>query len=203
MPKIYRAIKTNILVQGFGLANTVPSVLSVYQSLGLKGHEGWDWGVQCKNTAVKTGGMCEPAFCDVDVAVKITEIDNTDVNYGFGVVGISEDKDGIIQHMWWHLDSIAPGLKVGDTLTTGQMIGITGNTGRSTGPHLHRQIRPMARDSYGNLYKTQINNGYQGAIDMTPYFEDQFVIDVMNKLEAEVGILQKLVNLFKQLMGLK
>jgi len=38
MLKIYRAISTNLLRQGFGLENTAPAMLPLYQSLGLRGH---------------------------------------------------------------------------------------------------------------------------------------------------------------------
>lgn len=40
---------------------------------------------------------------------------------------------------YMHLDSL--GVKQGDTVTKGMLIGATGNSGRSTGPHLHVEVR--------------------------------------------------------------
>ena len=50
----------------------------------------------------------------------------------------------IIDHGWgvysgfWHQSEIR--VNVGDVVTPGQVIGLVGSTGRSTGPHLHWEL---------------------------------------------------------------
>ena len=47
---------------------------------------------------------------------------------------------GRIQTVYMHFHSFAPGLRRGMAVSAGQHIGMMGNTGFSTGPHLHFQI---------------------------------------------------------------
>ena len=48
---------------------------------------------------------------------------------------------GNIESYYMHMHRFAPGLKKGDKVETFQVIGTVGNTGRSTGPHLHFGIK--------------------------------------------------------------
>lgn len=177
--KIRRAVKTNHINQGFGTENTIPSVLAIYKSLGLKGHEGIDWQVSCQNGNIKHGGHCEAIYYDLDIPGTIKSI-STDDDFGWGVVAITNDGE-VYEHLWWHMDSIAPNLAPGNVLKPGDLIGIAGNTGRSTGAHMHRQLSLMAKDSYGGYYRKDPLNGYGGCIDPMPFIENVFILDALGK----------------------
>ncbi|WP_025681785.1 M23 family metallopeptidase [Paenibacillus massiliensis] len=68
---------------------------------------------------------------------------------GFGnmgiVVAIQDDKGYL--HVYAHLSSAS--VKVGQKVEQGQVIGHQGSTGKSTGPHLHYEIRKAASPQYG------------------------------------------------------
>ena len=58
-------------------------------------------------------------------------------NEGYGNLVIVDN--GTYKTYYAHLSSIP--VKVGQTVKEGEVIGISGNTGNSTGPHLHYEIR--------------------------------------------------------------
>lgn len=55
--------------------------------------------------------------------------------------------DGSLAH-YWHLAKNGALVKVGDTITKGQVIGLSGNTGYSAFPHLHFEV--VGNDGTGN-----------------------------------------------------
>lgn len=59
---------------------------------------------------------------------------------GYGKVVDVQHNDGWSTR-YGHLSGFASGLKVGDRVKQGEVIALSGNTGRSTGPHLHFEIR--------------------------------------------------------------
>jgi hypothetical protein len=100
--KIYRPTKTNLLFQLFGKENTYPSVLKLYQSLGLEGHNGLDFGIQCKDNQVIHGGQCESIFMNI-VGADLTVCSfQKDDKGGFGINALDEKGN---KYCWWHFDS--------------------------------------------------------------------------------------------------
>jgi murein DD-endopeptidase MepM/ murein hydrolase activator NlpD len=57
---------------------------------------------------------------------------------GWGMIVILEHMEGISSR-YAHLDQFE--VKAGDKVAKGQVIGRVGNTGQSTGPHLHYEVR--------------------------------------------------------------
>lgn len=62
---------------------------------------------------------------------------------GFGITVAVRDKNGAT-HMYAHLYDVT--VSVGDTVKRGDVVGHQGSTGRSTGSHLHYEVR---RKGYG------------------------------------------------------
>ncbi len=53
--------------------------------------------------------------------------------------------EGGVQTYYAHLDQFAKGLKVGDRVTKGTLLGTVGSSGRATGPHLHFAVAKDGR----------------------------------------------------------
>lgn len=63
-----------------------------------------------------------------------------DEYYNEGNHIIIEHSDGSIA-MYWHLQKDGVLINIGDTITKGQLIGYSGNTGYTAFPHLHFQVQ--------------------------------------------------------------
>ena len=79
--------------------------------------------------------------------------------YGTYVIishGYNERYKGTISTLYAHCDSIS--VKVGDKVKQGQIIGTVGNTGASTGPHLHFEVRMngVTTDPLSYVYITKL-----------------------------------------------
>ncbi len=128
------------ITQGFGGYMTDGELRNFYSQYGLSGHDGVDFALP----------MGTPLYA-VD--------DGNVVFSGPGDYGITI----IIQHAWGksyygHLSKAEAPKE--SSVKKGSLIGYSGNTGESTGPHLHFGMKPENPD---------MNNGYSGKIDPLPY----------------------------------
>ena len=175
--KIYRPIKENRISQGFGLENTASHMLEDYRKMGMRGHNGVDMVVDHK-----------PLYWNCNVRGLVYKI-STDSKGGLGLDIISYSREGYYKHRYWHLERTF--VKEGDVVESGQMIAITGNTGWSTGPHLHYGFKPQLKDNDGKYHNTLQNNGYYGAVSMKQFYTNIFILSFMKTLIETVLSLAK------------
>ena len=71
------------------------------------------------------------------------------------IIDHGKDEGFHVYTLYAHLKSFAEGIRVGELVDAGAAIGLSGNTGRSTGAHLHfeelRSAAPLAIPSAGGL----------------------------------------------------
>jgi murein DD-endopeptidase MepM/ murein hydrolase activator NlpD len=171
---IYRSLKTNYISQKFG-ENKHP----LYKKWGMVGHNGTDF-------IAKDG---EPIYWDCfDCVGKVVKL-SLEPNEGLGVVVMTEDKDGIFQHRFWHLKDIC--CEVGQILDSGTLIGHADNTGISTGTHLHRDLKEL--DPANRVLNH--NNGYRGGINLDKYFTNIYIKSYVDNLSGQVGLLKRIIKL--------
>jgi murein DD-endopeptidase MepM/ murein hydrolase activator NlpD len=85
----------------------------------------------------------------------VVEVDYDEPGYGW-YVKIENTTEGALVA---HLSKID--VQVGFVVEMGQQLGLSGNTGNSTGPHVHFGYYRIPRDR---------SNGFNGYIDPEPYF---------------------------------
>jgi Peptidase family M23 len=139
MKLVWPVPRTTPITQGFG------GNAQMYARFGLAGHNGLDFGVPM-GTAVQAAA---------DGVVSRIEVEEAG---GYGR-HVRLTHEGGAMTIYAHLD--CPTVKAGQTVQRGEVIGLSGNSGFSTGPHLHFELRlPGQRD-----------NDYGGAVDPLPLLE--------------------------------
>ena len=123
----------------------------LYVGTAVKAHEGWDWSVPVGTPvyAVKSGTVILAS--------------NSYGNYGRAIAIRHDDGQGTI---YAHLSSFK---RLSGRVNEGELIGYSGNTGKSTGPHFHLTWQP--------IYMGNLNNGYFGGADPALLFGGGSTID--------------------------
>lgn len=150
------------LGQSFGNVLIINGV-DIYGKYGLKGHDGQDYSLPngVEILAPHEGRVLEVA-------------DQGGVGYGKYVKVENAVEGSILAHLKEQK------VKVGDIVAEGQVIGLSDNTGNSTGPHLHWGYYRIPRNRA---------NGYAGYIDQAPYLAAQtdkkYTEEEMTKMREE------------------
>lgn len=164
----------------------------LYGKFGMIGHNGLDLNAGVQNVY---------AACDGVVIEKQTVPARglglgilTNEQYDFGIYG-----EHYMKLRYWHLKSFF--CEVGDKITAGQLIGVTDNTGYSSGNHLHFEGQPMDKDLGGHPILVMPLGSIAGAIDIEPYFTGIYADTVplqVSALRLQLAILtMRLAGLIK------
>lgn len=119
-----------------------------YKKYGMKGHNGIDYRVKFIDSPL--GRRHVSAMAD-----GVVEVVRWDVK-GYGVHVRIRHADKSLS-IYGHLTK--PYVSKGQKVLAQQIIGLSGNTGDSTAPHLHAEYRP---------YPFASKNGFAGAVDQAP-----------------------------------
>jgi len=117
----------------------------------MQAHSGTDWA--------RPRGTRIPAIAKGTIQlIQFSEV------LGWVVVQTAMDKDGVIWYLGYcHMDN-KPNYRVGQKLRKGQTIGLCGNTGKSSGSHLHATASRTLKGVFGvtsakvDLYKLILAN---------------------------------------------
>ena len=112
----------------------------------------------------------------------VIERDDADDTDGLGLA--LYDPEQKIVTWYWH--NSLNYVKIGENVKAGQLIALSGGTGKSYGPHLHFSLLPT--DDLGKILNP--NNGYRGAVDPAPFYylplfdpqhmDTKFITDLYN-----------------------
>jgi len=138
---------------------------SYYKRFGLRGHSGVDF-------AVRVGTAVRSSYWGT-----VIKVGNNPKGYG---LYIKVEYENFV-FLYGHLSSIIT--KKGCYVTRGQIIGYSGNTGLSTGPHLH----------FGIQDKTKLKNGYKGYVDPMQFLKtkENSARVKIEKIKKEVAQIRK------------
>lgn len=119
-----------------------------YQQFGFQAHEGTDYGTP---VGVKI-------LCPFEKGIVLRDVDAPQDAYGTYIV----IWDPVQKVAVWYCHLSTNNVSVGQEYKRGDILGQTGNTGNSSGPHLH--VNFVETDDNGN--RLNMNNGYKGFLNI-------------------------------------
>lgn len=132
-------------------------------------HNGMDFGVPSGT----------PIYAPAD---GVADFSNSGYNGGYGIMVKLEHSFGF-KTFYAHLSKIV--VNKGDFVRRGQLIAYSGNSGRSTGPHLHYEIRYLGRDLNPRSFMEWTMRDYTQIFEKEKNIKWQSLLTMINSL-AEI-----------------
>lgn len=131
-----------------------PKLPRITQWFG-KPHSGLDVGI-----VVGT-----PLYAMWDGVVAMVDTDTQNPNGGYGLYIRITHEELNFDCFFAHCSDVK--VKIGDRVKRGQLVALSGNTGNSTGPHLHWEVRLRERTADGKLggYRRNVGPFTRGQVD--------------------------------------
>lgn len=142
----------------------------LYDHWGMKGHNGTDLMAGEQPVYAAMDGVVVEQQLVPARGLGLGILSNQ--KYDFGALGTH-----FLKLRYWHLKSFTK--NAGDIVKVGDVIGISNNTGYSSGNHLHFEGNLMDKDAGGHPILLNGDNGYFGAINIEQYFNGQYAQDVV------------------------
>lgn len=156
------------------------------------GHRDTKGNIPSNHTGIDVGAK-EGSSIKAPIGGTVVKKANPSESNGFGNLLVVKDKNNA-EHYFGHMQNQS-NLKPGDKIKSGDKIGNVGNTGNSTGSHLHYETRVGGRPIEPNKYLSQVkkpekktNNGIGGA-----------VIDKPEKKESNNKLLQNVITILAKI----
>lgn len=164
----------------------------LYQHWGMLGHNGTDLiaGIQFVYASMDGVVVEQQTVPARGLGLGIL----TNQKYDFGDLGTH-----YLKIRYWHLKSF--NVDVGSSVKCGDVIGISNNTGYSSGNHLHFEGQLMDKDAGGHPFVINGSNGYYGAINLEPYLTGKFLFLKnlwFGQSNGDVLELQKVLGVYPQ-----
>ena len=118
-------------------------------------------------------------------------------NRGYGNYVVLEH--GIFECLYGHLDQIT--VRTGDAVSAGTIVGISGNTGKSTGPHLHIRIRRGGKSVDPNIFVDYLNGYITQLQDKMAYVRFGTTPDKELNIENLMAVLRQYDVKFPQIVA--
>ena len=156
-----RIVLNDLFIGNFRISQKFGENHNIYEQFGLSGHDGVDFA--CPN-----GTQLIAPFDGMIISVK----NSGKSGYGYHVK-IWNRKNCCV--LYGHMKSVS--VKLWQIVKQGQLIGLSDNTGFSTGPHLHLGV------CLTNLlgYRLNKNNGFLGWVN--PLDKSTFKWDIKNPIK--------------------